>query len=157
MCALHLGGRRCLVYILLSIHHCVFVPSVDLLLLFFFLAFCSISSYLPVACADPGMHHEDKKKIKQLIYHQVRDFLFYPRAELSDDEDGESFFRCLSAWRCVSCLLVSVICWALTGHWCSCTYGYTSHIYVSRNTHTHIYTCTHSACKNLLLCLYKVT
>ena len=78
-----------MVYILLSIHHCVFVLSVDLLLLFFFLAFCLVSSYLPVACADPGMHHEDKKKIKQLIYHQVRDFLFYPRAELSDDEDGE--------------------------------------------------------------------
>ena len=45
------------------------------------------------------MHHEDKKKIKQLIYHQVRDFLFYPRAELSDDEDGESIFRLLSASR----------------------------------------------------------
>ena len=107
VCVCCLGGRRCMVYILLSIHHCVFVFSVDLLLLLFFLASYSVLSDVSVACADPGMHHEDKKKIKQLIYHQVRDFLFYPRAELSDDEDGESFFRLLAASRCVSCVCVS--------------------------------------------------
>ena len=96
------GGAWCIFY-------CPFIIvfSVDLLLLLFFLAFYSVLSDVSVACADPGMHHEDKKKIKQLIYHQVRDFLFYPRAELSDDEDGESFFRLLAASRCVSCLCVS--------------------------------------------------
>nr|KAG5690314.1 hypothetical protein BaRGS_022541 [Batillaria attramentaria] len=34
-----------------------------------------------------SVHTEDKKRIKQLMYHTVRDLFFYPRGELSDDED----------------------------------------------------------------------
>lgn len=39
-------------------------------------------------CVHTGVHAEDKRKIKQLMYHSIRDLLFYPRGELSDDEEG---------------------------------------------------------------------
>ncbi|XP_077996855.1 paired amphipathic helix protein Sin3a-like isoform X2 [Glandiceps talaboti] len=36
-----------------------------------------------------GIHKEDKQKIKQLLLHFLPDFMFFPRGELSDDEDDD--------------------------------------------------------------------
>ena len=33
-----------------------------------------------------GIHKEDKRKIKQLLYQTLPDLFFTPRSELSDDE-----------------------------------------------------------------------
>ena len=47
--------------------------------------------------AIPGLHKEDKQKIKQFLHHHIPDLYFTTRGELSDDEgdndEGRLFWK----------------------------------------------------------------
>ncbi len=40
---------------------------------------------------------EEKQNIKKIMYQFLPDFLFTPRGELSDDEEGQFLQKCLSS------------------------------------------------------------
>lgn len=45
--------------------------------------------------AFPGLHKEDKQKIKQFLHHHIPDLYFTTRGELSDDEGDNDEGRLL--------------------------------------------------------------